>query len=101
MLLNSMLFNSEAWHGIVRDNVETLSRVDESLLRGLVNAHAKGRVPKKKIQNVNFFQIGVDPPPSKCKLFDKNFKHFFCVPKLLLLLLELTKTHLCVKEIRF
>ena len=47
MLLNSMLFNSEAWHGIVRDDVETLVRVDESLLRGLVNAHSK--VPKEAL----------------------------------------------------
>ena len=39
---------------------------------------------KKKIQNVNFFQIGLDPPapPSKCKLFEekkskKKIKIFF------------------------
>ena len=30
MLVNSMLFNSEAWHGIVKNDEQVLSRVDES-----------------------------------------------------------------------
>ena len=30
MLVNSMLFNAEAWHSIIRDHIESLSRVDES-----------------------------------------------------------------------
>ena len=55
MLVNSMLFSSEAWHGIVRDDVETLSRVDESLLRGLVNGHSK--VPKEAL----FLETGETP----------------------------------------
>ena len=51
----------------------------------------------KKKKNVNFFQIGVDPaPPLKCKLFDKNLKKNLGIPKLLLLLSELTKAHSCV-----
>ena len=41
MLVNSMLFNSEAWHGIVKDDIKILSRVDESLLQGLLSAHSK------------------------------------------------------------
>ena len=50
---------------------------------------AKGSRHKKN-QNVNFFQIGLDPPPppTKCKLFSKSFltiyflnwKHFFFSP---------------------
>ena len=40
-LVNSMLYNSEAWHGIVKDDTEIFSRVDESLLRGLVSGHLK------------------------------------------------------------
>ena len=40
-LVNSILYNSEAWHGIVKDDMEIFSRVDESLLRGLVSAHSK------------------------------------------------------------
>ena len=36
-------------------------------------------IKKKKIQNVNFFQIGLGPPPppSKCKLFSKSFLSIF------------------------
>ena len=59
---------------------------------------------KKKIQNVNFFQIGFDPPPSpprNVNFLTKISKKNFGVPKLLLLLSELTKTHSCVKEIYF
>ena len=40
-LVNSLLYNSEAWHGIVKDDIEIFSRVDESLLGGLVSAHLK------------------------------------------------------------
>ena len=41
MLVNSMLFNSEAWQGIVKDDTEQLTRVDISLFRKLVSAHCK------------------------------------------------------------
>ena len=35
-----------------------------------------------KILNVNFFQIGFDPPPpSKCKLFENNFNKKMQCPK--------------------
>ena len=70
-----------------------------------VNFLREGCKKNKKILNVHFFQIGVHPslppPPLKCKLFYKNFKKSFGVPKLLMLLSELTKTHSCVKEIYF
>ena len=46
-LVNSLLYNAEAWHGIVKDDTELFSRVDESLLAGLVSAHQK--VPKEAI----------------------------------------------------
>ena len=41
MLLNSILFNSEAWHGVSDDDLVQLEKVDEALLRGLLNAHSK------------------------------------------------------------
>ena len=41
MLINSMLFNSEAWHSIREKDVKMLEAVDEYLLRSLVHAHAK------------------------------------------------------------
>jgi hypothetical protein len=39
MLINSMLFNSEAWHSIREKDVKMLEAVDEYLLRSLVHAH--------------------------------------------------------------
>ena len=47
MLLNSMLFNSEAWHRIVKDDIQIFSRVDESLFRALLSAHSK--TPKEAL----------------------------------------------------
>ena len=41
MLLNGYLFNSEAWHAISEEDIKTLEKVDQHLLRSLVNGHAK------------------------------------------------------------
>ena len=41
MLLNGILFNSEAWHNISENEVKILETVDEYLLRSLVKAHSK------------------------------------------------------------
>ena len=41
MLLNGILYNSEAWHGITENELKRLEDVDEHLLRSLVRAHAK------------------------------------------------------------
>jgi hypothetical protein len=41
MLINGMMFNSESWHGISQKQVEEFEQVDEALLRGLVDGHAK------------------------------------------------------------
>ena len=41
MLLNGMLFNSEVWHGISDEEISMLEKVDEHLLRSLVNGHSK------------------------------------------------------------
>ena len=41
MLLNGVLFNSEAWHGVSDTDLKTLESIDEQLLRCLVSAHAK------------------------------------------------------------
>ena len=40
-LVNSMLYNAEAWHGIVKDDTEVFSRVDKTLIRGLLSSHLK------------------------------------------------------------
>ena len=41
MLLNGILFNSEAWDGITEKEIKCLEEVDEHLLRSLVHGHAK------------------------------------------------------------
>ena len=41
MLLNGLLFNSEAWHDITEAEIKLLEAVDEHLLRSLVGGHAK------------------------------------------------------------
>ena len=41
MLINGILFNSEAWHNVSQDDLKILEKVDEALLRGILNAHSK------------------------------------------------------------
>ena len=41
MLINGMLYNSEAWHAISEEELRMLETVDEHLLRSLVNGHSK------------------------------------------------------------
>ena len=41
MLLNGMLYNSEAWHNLAEAEIRLLEKVDEYLLRVLVKAHSK------------------------------------------------------------
>ena len=41
MLLNGILYNSEAWHNIKEKEIWRLEEVDEHLLRALVHGHAK------------------------------------------------------------
>ena len=41
MLLNGILFNSEAWHSVSETEIRMLETVDEHLLRAIVKGHAK------------------------------------------------------------
>jgi hypothetical protein len=41
MLINGILYNSEAWHGVTKKHINALQAIDESLLRGILKAHAK------------------------------------------------------------
>ena len=36
MLLNGVLFNSEAWHSVSNDDINQLEKLDESLLQSLL-----------------------------------------------------------------
>ena len=41
MLLNGILFNSEAWHGMTKSHIRELEKIDEDLLRRILKAHSK------------------------------------------------------------
>ena len=41
LFLNAVLFNSEAWQGIVDSDIEVLEKADEVLLRGIIHGHSK------------------------------------------------------------
>ena len=41
LLINGILFNSEAWQGIEEKEIISLEKVDEALLRGILSAHPK------------------------------------------------------------
>ena len=45
MLINGILYNSEAWHGVTAADMAALERVDEALLRGVVGGHSKLPLP--------------------------------------------------------
>ena len=55
MLVNSMLFNSECWHGIKLADIEKFEKVDEFLLKGLTNSHSKIPLPAL------YMDLGVEP----------------------------------------
>ena len=39
MLINGILYNSEAWHGVTKKHIKELEALDDALLRKLLNAH--------------------------------------------------------------
>ena len=41
MLINGILFNSEAWHGVKKEDLKKLEKIDEILLRSLMGSHQK------------------------------------------------------------
>ena len=55
MLLNGMLYISEAWHSITEEEIKLLEKVDEHLLRSLVKGHSKS--PKEFL----FLESGATP----------------------------------------
>ena len=45
MLMNGILYNSEAWHGVTKNHIKNLETIDEDLLRKFLKAH--GKTPKE------------------------------------------------------
>ena len=41
MLINGLLYNSEAWHGVTKKHIESLEAIDQALLRNILNSHSK------------------------------------------------------------
>ena len=69
MLLNGTLFNSEAWQGVTDHEIEQIEKVDEALLRGLLNAHSK--VPLEAL----FLETGCIPLRFTVKSRRLNYLH--------------------------
>ena len=44
-LLNGTLFNSEAWHGLKKGQIEAFEKIYEALIKGLLACHAKIPLP--------------------------------------------------------
>ena len=73
MLLNGVLFNSEAWHEITSTHITRLENVDHQLLRIITSSHAKvavafsyletGSIPLQfviKSRRLNYFKNIID-----------------------------------------
>ena len=45
LLHNTMLLNSEAWHSFNLGQVKAIERIDEALIRGLVQGHSNIAIP--------------------------------------------------------
>ena len=45
ILINGILFNSEAWYNLTEKNIKKLEEVDEALLRTILNAPSKTPLP--------------------------------------------------------
>ena len=41
LLLNGTLFNSEAWHGLKKCQIDAFEKIDEALIKGLTASHSK------------------------------------------------------------
>ena len=44
MLINGLLYNSEAWHSVSNEDISALEKIDEALLRFLLSSHAKAPI---------------------------------------------------------
>ena len=56
MFINGVLFNSEAWHGVSKNDIEVLEKLDQILLRFLLGSHAKAPV------EMLYLESGAIPP---------------------------------------
>ena len=55
MLINGILYNSEAWHGVTKAQIASLESIDEALLRGILKSHMK--TPKEFL----YLETGATP----------------------------------------
>ena len=51
MLVNSIFFNSEAWHDVTAADVKALDKVDETLLRFLLGSHSKAPIERLYLES--------------------------------------------------
>ena len=55
MLISSLLTNSELWYNVTRANIETLEKVDENMLRGILKA------PRMSPRALLYLELGCLP----------------------------------------
>ena len=65
ILINGLLFNSEAWHSVTEKDIKGLAKIDESLLRFLLGSQSKAPI------EMLFLESGAIPIPqilSSCRM---------------------------------
>ena len=64
MLINGLLYNSEAWHSVSKDDIKQLEKIDEVLLRSLLGSHQK--------TPLEFFYLETGSLPIKYHIINKE-----------------------------
>ena len=71
MIINGILYKSEAWHGLTEAHVKTLQSIDEDLLCRVLKAHRK--TPLK------FLYLGTGAVPIKWILAQRRINFLKCI----------------------
>ena len=68
MLINGILYNREAWHGVTKNHIKNLETFDEDLLRKFLKAH--GKTPKE------FLYLETGTIPIRCIIAQRRINFF-------------------------
>ena len=70
LLINSMLFNSEAWYNVTNSEMRLLERIDEMLMRKILKA------PRKTPKSLLYLELGFLPIRFIIRSRRLNFLHY-------------------------
>ena len=73
MLLNGIMFNSEAWHGVTKKHIKSLEVIDQQLLRGILKAH--GKTPSE------FLYLETGATPIRWIIVQRRVNYLKCILK--------------------